>query len=67
MINKQIISLIQASKKVFKKIELEPQDYETLTKYAKKGIIADKEIYERDTKIENLRNTLNRWIEKHAK
>ena len=36
-----------------------------MTKYAKKGIAADKEIYERDTRIENLRNTLNRWIEKY--
>ena len=33
--------------------------------YAKKGIVADKEIYERDTRIENLRNTLNRWIGKY--
>ena len=31
----------------------------------KKGIVADKKIYERDTKIENLRNTLNKWIEKY--
>lgn len=36
-----------------------------MTQYAKKGIVADKEIYERDTRIENLRNTLNRWIEKY--
>lgn len=52
-------------KRFSKKIELEPQDYEDLVNYAKKGIVADKEIYERDTRIENLRNTLNRWIEKY--
>lgn len=65
--DKQIddISNLGKPKKFSKKIELEPKDYETLTKYAKKGIVADKEIYERDTKIENLRNTLNRWIEKY--
>ena len=59
------ISNLGKQKKFSKKIELEPNDYETLTQYAKKGIVADKEIYERDTKIENLRNTLNRWIEKY--
>jgi len=59
------ISNLGKQKKFSKKIELEPNDYETLTKYAKKGIVADKEIYERDTKIENLRNTVNRWIEKY--
>ena len=59
------ISNLGKQKKFSKKIELEPKDYETLTQYAKKGIVADKEIYERDTRIENLRNTLNRWIEKY--
>ena len=59
------ISNLGKQKKFSKKIELEPNDYETLTKYAKKGIVADKEIYERDTRIENLRNTVNRWIEKY--
>ncbi|MBO5397833.1 MAG: hypothetical protein J6A36_02730 [Clostridia bacterium] len=44
---------------------IKTKDYETLTQYAKKGIVADKEIYERDTRIENLRNTVNRWIEKY--
>lgn len=65
--DKQIddISNLGKQKKFSKKIELEPKDYEALTQYAKKGIVADKEIYERDTKIENLRNTLNRWIEKY--
>ena len=65
--DKQIdnISNLGKQKKFSKKIELELKDYETLTKYAKKGIVADKEIYERDTRIENLRNTLNRWIEKY--
>lgn len=59
------ISNLGKQKKFSKKIELEPKDYETLTQYAKKGIIADKEIYERDTRIENLMNTVNRWIEKY--
>ena len=59
------ISNLGKPKKFSKKIELEPKDYETLTQYAKKGIVADKEIYERDTKNENLRNTVNRWIEKY--
>ena len=59
------ISNLGKPKKFSKKIELEPKDYETLTQYAKKGIVADKEIYERDTRIENLRHALNRWIEKY--
>ena len=65
--DKQIedISDLGKQKKFSKKIELEPQEYEDLVNYAKKGIVADKEIYERDTRIENLRNTLNRWIEKY--
>ena len=65
--DKQIkgVSDLGKHKRFSKKIELEPQDYEDLVNYAKKGIIADKEIYERDTKIENLRNTLNKWIEKY--
>ena len=66
-IDKQIkgVSDLGKHKRFSKKIELEPQDYEDLLNYAKKGIVADKEIYERDTKIENLRNTLNKWIEKY--
>ena len=65
--DKQIkgISDLGKHKRFSKKIELEPQDYEDLVNYAKKGIVADKEIYERDTRIENLRNTLNKWIEKY--
>lgn len=65
--DKQIkgVSDLGKQKGFSKKIELEPQDYEDLVNYAKKGIVADKEIYERDTKIENLRNTLNKWIEKY--
>ena len=59
------ISSLGKQKKFSKKIELDPKDYETLTQYAKKGIVADKEIYERDARIENLRNTVNRWIEKY--
>lgn len=65
--DKQIkgVSDLGKQKRFSKKIELEPQDYEDLVNYAKKGIVADKEIYERDTRIENLRNTLNKWIEKY--
>lgn len=65
--DKQIIGVsdLGKHKRFSKKVELEPQDYEDLVNYAKKGIVADKEIYERDTRIENLRNTLNRWIEKY--
>ena len=65
--DKQIkgVSDFGKQKRFSKKIELEPQDYEDLVNYAKKGIVADKEIYERDTRIENLRNTLNKWIEKY--
>lgn len=65
--DKQIkgVSDLGKHKRFSKKIELEPQDYEDLVNYAKKGIVADKEIYEQDTRIENLRNTLNRWIEKY--
>ena len=65
--DKQIkgVSDLGKHKRFSKKIELEPQDYDDLVNYAKKGIVADKEIYERDTKIENLRNTLNKWIEKY--
>ena len=65
--DKQIedISNLGKQKKFSKKIELEQEDYENLTEYAKKGIVADKEIYERDTRIENLRNTVNKWIEKY--
>ena len=65
--DKQIkgVSDLGKQKRFSKKIELEPQDYEDLVNYAKKGIVADKEIYERDTRIENLRNTLNRWIGKY--
>ena len=59
------ISNLGKQKKFSKKIELDPKDYETLTQYAKKGIVADKEIYERDARIKNLRNTVNRWIEKY--
>ena len=65
--DKQIkgVSDLGKHKRFSKKIELEPQDHEDLVNYAKKGIVADKEIYERDTRIENLRNTSNRWIEKY--
>ena len=59
------ISDLGKHKRFSKKIELEPQAYEDLVNYAKKGIVADKEIYERDARIENLSNTVNRWIEKY--
>lgn len=59
------ISDLGKHKRFSKKIEPEPQAYEDLVNYAKKGIVADKEIYERDARIENLSNTVNRWIEKY--
>lgn len=51
--DKQIkgVSDLGKHKRFSKKIELEPQDYEDLVNYAKKGIVADKEIYERETKM----------------
>ena len=60
--DKQIedISNLGKQKKFSKKIELEQEDYESLTKYAKKGIIADKEIYELNNRIDNLRNAINK-------
>ena len=52
--------------KIFsKKIELEPKDYESLVGYAQKGIVADKEIYERDNRINNLRNALDKLQSKY--
>ena len=59
------ISNLGKQKMFSKRIELEKTDYDSLVSYAQKGIVADKEIYERDTRIENLRNTVNRWIEKY--
>ena len=61
--DKQIedISNLGKQKKFSKKIELERNDYESLVNYAQKGIVADKEIYERDTRIENLRNAVDKW------
>ena len=55
------ISNLGKQKRFSKKIELEPQDYETLTKYAKKGIVADKEIYKLNNRIDNLRNAVDKW------
>ena len=53
--DKQIedISNLGKQKKFSKKIELEQEDYENLTEYAKKGIVADKEIYELNNRIDN--------------
>ena len=59
------ISNLGKQKMFSKKIELEPKDYESLVGYAKKGIIADKEIYERDVRISNLRNALNKLQTKY--
>ena len=59
------VSSLGKQKKFSKKIELEHTDYENLVNYAKKGIVADKEIYERDVRISNLRNTLNKLQEKY--
>mgnify|MGYP004532116533 CR=1 FL=1 len=61
--DKQIkgVSDLGKQKKFFKKIELEPQDYEDLVNYAKKGIVADKEIDELNTRIGNLRASVEKW------
>lgn len=61
--DKQIedISDLGKQKKFSKKIELEQTDYEILTNYAKKGIIADKEINELNSRIDNLRNAVDKW------
>ena len=61
--DKQIkgVSNLGKQKKFSKKIELEPQDYDNLVNYAKKGIVADKEIYELNNRIDNLRNAVNKW------
>ena len=52
--DKQIedISNLGKQKKFSKKIELDQEDYENLTEYAKKGIVADKEIYELNNRID---------------
>jgi len=61
--DKQIkgVSNLGKQKKFSKKIELEPQDYDNLVNYAKKGIVADKEIYELNNRIDNLRNAVDKW------
>ena len=61
--DKQIenIASLGKQKKFSKKIELEQEDYESLTEYAKKGIVADKEIYELNNRIDNLRNAVDKW------
>lgn len=61
--DKQIedISNLGKQKRFSKKIELEQEDYESLTQYAKKGIVADKEIYELNNRIDNLRNAVDKW------
>lgn len=61
--DKQIedISNLGKPKRFSKKIELEQEDYENLTQYAKKGIVADKEIYELNSRIDNLRNAVDKW------
>ena len=61
--DKQIedISNLGKEKKFTKKVELTKEDYATLTTYAKKGIVADKEIYELNNRIDNLRNAVDKW------
>ena len=61
--DKQIedISNLGKQKRFSKKIELEQEVYENLTEYAKKGIVADKEIYELNNRIDNLRNAVDKW------
>ena len=61
----QDISNLGKQKMFSKKIELEPKDYENLVGYAQKGIVADKEIYERDNRINNLRNALDKLQTKY--
>ena len=65
--DKQIddISSLGKQKKFSKKIELEEQDYTDLVNYAKKGIVADKEIYELNNRIDNLRNAVDKWKSKY--
>ena len=55
------ISNLGKQKRFSKNIELEQEDYENLTQYAKKGIVADKEIYELNTRIDNLKNAVDKW------
>lgn len=55
------ISNLGKQKRFSKKIELEQEDYENLTEYAKKGIVANKEIYDLNTRIDNLRNAVDKW------
>lgn len=61
--DKQIedISNLGKEKKFTKKVELTKEDYGTLTNYAKKGIVADKEIYELNNRIDNLRSAVDKW------
>lgn len=61
--DKQIedISNLRKQKRFSKKVELEQEDYESLTEYAKKGIVADKEIYELNSRIDNLRSAVDKW------
>ena len=61
--DKQIkgISDLGKQKRFSKKVELEQQDYDNLVNYAKKGIVADKEIYELNNRIDNLRSAINKW------
>ena len=61
--DKQIkgVSDLGKHKRFSKKIELEPQDYEDLVNYAKKGIVADKEIDELNSRISNLRAGIEEW------
>lgn len=55
------ISNLGKQKRFSKKVVLEQEDYENLTEYAKKGIVADKEIYELNSRINNLRSTVDKW------
>ena len=59
------ISNLGKQKMFSKKIELDKTDYDSLVSYAQKGIVADKEIYERDVRISNLRNALDKLQTKY--
>lgn len=59
------ISNLGKQKRFSKKVELEQEDYENLTEYAKKGIVADKEMYELNNRIDNLRSAVDKWKSKY--
>ena len=65
--DKQIedVSNLGKQKKFSKKVELEQDDYENLVGYAKKGIVADKVINSLKDRIEEIKHTLTKVLEKY--